>query len=637
MLSEKNRHRNSKRKGDLMVENQQKIDQFKSDILSLCMNKKLQRSKFYDYFFLLEESLNKHFNMEHCFLFHVSENKLKPIDNLELLNVDVALDLIQPYFNGNKVVKLPGFLKEQPYFETHTDVMPLIINDKIEAIIIFKYNPVEAPIQTVLTEEIIGAISASYKYLIQKYEVYSNEQKYRKLYGMTDLFHSTMDIDVILENVLITIEENFPGLEVELILSNDQDRQTRVKIKPFDYLSERPATIESFVSGELKEDIAVEQNRRLLNVPIKGRQAIYGILQVKAPINYSFANSEKEFIRMLAQASGNALENAKLYHQSHRLITDLQLINETSHRLNMKLTISEMLLFLQKQMLKSFQPMEIGFMFKEDEKYIMTEACTDLFDYVACNVYVQHVEKHFQTTQDPLFIADFSRLISGDIEYKSIMAIPMIVEEDIIGFSIVLHKEPYFFSFDSFKLMQSLIHHSSLAISNSVLREQLQEMVDRDHLTKLYARSYSDSYVENSIQKDDSGMFLLIDIDNFKKVNDTYGHQVGDEVIVQIARRLQNEIGKRGICSRWGGEELAIYIPNISDSEAMGISDSIVQMVPSVSNPSVTVSAGMITWHKSSRPNFKNMFAQADIALYHAKRNGKNRLCVYEKPMELQY
>lgn len=212
----------------------------------------------------------------------------------------------------------------------------------------------------------------------------------------------------------------------------------------------------------------------------------------------------------------------------------------------------------------------------------------------------------------------------------------MIVEEDIIGFSIVLHKEPYFFSFDSFKLMQSLIHHSSLAISNSVLREQLREMVDRDHLTKLYARSYSDAYVEKAIQKDDSGMFLLIDIDNFKKVNDTYGHQVGDDVIVQIAKRLQSEIGKRGICSRWGGEELAIYIPNISEREAIEISDGIVQMVPNVTNPSVTVSAGMITWHKSSRPDFKNMFLQADIALYHAKRNGKNRLCVYEKPMELQ-
>ena len=72
---------------------------------------------------------------------------------------------------------------------------------------------------------------------------------------------------------------------------------------------------------------------------------------------------------MLAQASGNALENAKLYHQSHRLISDLQLINETSHRLNMKLNINEMLLFLQKQLMKSFQPMELCFVFKDGKQY----------------------------------------------------------------------------------------------------------------------------------------------------------------------------------------------------------------------------------------------------------------------------
>ena len=135
------------------------------------------------------------------------------------------------------------------------------------------------------------------------------------------------------------------------------------------------------------------------------------------------------------------------------------------------------------------------------------------------------------------------------------MAIPILMEEHISGFSIVLHKEPYFFSFDSFKLMQSLIHHSSLAIANSILRDQLQEMVDRDHLTKLFARNYLDRYVEKSLDKDDSGMFLLIDIDNFKRVNDTYGHQIGDRVLVQIASQLRKDsrftrdmctLGRRG-------------------------------------------------------------------------------------------
>ncbi|MEK3766770.1 MULTISPECIES: sensor domain-containing diguanylate cyclase [unclassified Solibacillus] len=617
-----------------MVENQLKIDQFKSNILNLCMNSNIQQNKLHDYFLLLEESLADFFKMEDCFLFHLIDNNLKPVTNLNYYNID--FNLLVPYLNGNKVVELPKFLKELSYFRNHTNIMPLMSNNKIDGIIVFKYKKTTPPFEIQLTEDIIINISSVHKYLVQNYEVHSNEQKYRKLYGMTDLFHSTMDIDVILQNVLITIEDNFSDLEVELILSNDQDRQTKIQIKPFDYLSERPSTIEAFVSGELKEDIAIELDCRLLNVPIKGRQAIYGILQVKAPINYSFTNSEKEFIKMLAQASGNALENAKLYHQSHRLISDLQLINETSHRLNMKLTINEMLLFLQKQLLKSFQPMEVGFLFKGKDHYEMTEVCTPYFNQDKSLAYIHYVEKHFKVKQDPLFIADFSRLIAEEIEYKSVMAIPMIVEEKIIGFSIVLHQEPYFFSFDSFKLMQSLIHHSSLAISNSVLREQLQEMVDRDHLTKLYARSYSDTYVEKSIQKDDSGMFLLIDIDNFKKVNDTFGHQVGDKVLVQIAVQLKKKIGLRGICSRWGGEELAIYIPNILEDEAMKVSKELVDLIPKVTKPSVTISAGMVTWYKGKRPDFQHIFLQADTALYNAKSNGKNRVCVFESSMELK-
>lgn len=621
------------------MENQQKIDRFKSDVLSLCINSSKQFNQYKEYFSFLKESLHNYFGMEDCILLKVDGLRLNHLNDEKeqfLFNTQLTLKSFENYLGGEKIVNLPNFLKEMEYFENHTSMMLLQIDDQLEGILLFKYKNTNEPSYSNLSEELIDGIAFVFNFLVQSYNVKLNEQKFQKLYNMTDLFHSTMDIDVILENVLITIEENFPQLEVELILSNDQDRQTRIRIKQFDYLSERPSTIESFVSGELKEDEDTELDYRLLNAPIKGRQAIYGILQVKAPLAYTFTATEKEFIRMLAQASGNSLENAKLYHQSHRLISDLQLINETSHRLNMKLSINEMLLFLQTQLLKSFQPMEIGFLFKEGETFEMTEACTAIFNTEAGQVYIQHVQQHFETTQDSLFIADFSRLLSEDIQYKSIMAIPMIVEEKINGFSIVLHEDPYFFSFDSFKLMQSLIHHSSLAISNSILREKLQEMVDRDHLTKLFARSYSDTYVEKSIDKDDSGMFLLIDIDNFKRVNDTYGHQVGDEILMQIGSQLQQEIGTRGICSRWGGEELAIYIPNILDHEALKISNEIVDIIPRVTNPTVTISAGMITWNKSNRPDFQEIFLQADTALYSAKHNGKNRVCVFEDTMQLQ-
>ncbi|WP_419719887.1 sensor domain-containing diguanylate cyclase [Lysinibacillus fusiformis] len=539
--------------------------------------------------------------------------------------------MIEASFYQQKVVKIPYILKARQAYSMMTDMVLFQAegNNPIGVLLVEATKSWTDFMTSDYGEKCIEILSQALQMMKDNVDVKINEDQYRKLYNMTDLFHSTMDIDLILENVLKNIRDNFPEFNVELILSNDQDRHTTIDIKLFDYLSERPTTIEAFVSGDLTTELASDLNCRLLNAPIKGRQAIYGILQVSAPTTYLFSTTEKDFVRMLAQASGNALENAKLYHQSHRLVSDLQLINETSHRLNMRIDIHEMLLFLQKQLLKSFQPMEVCFAFKKDDTFEVTGASTSLFSSEEGQTYIKHVEQHFTQTNDPLFIADFSRLTSKQIDYRSIMAIPILMEEKINGFSIVLHKEPYFFSFDSFKLMQSLIHHSSLAIANSILRTQLQEMVDLDHLTKLYARSYLDHFVEKSLEYDQSGMFLLIDIDNFKRINDTYGHQVGDKILMQIAVQLRETIGSRGICARWGGEEMSVYVPNISEKEALELAAAIVEVIPSATDPQVTISAGLITWSDQDRPAFQSVFLHADTALYEAKNSGKNRFCIH--------
>lgn len=620
-----------------MEENQQKIMKIKSDVLSLCVSSAKQLNSLSEYFVLFKQGLKQHFNIDEC-CFLLFENGFLKEELKEQDASSISWTLLESYFEQQKVVKTPYFLSEKEAFQPFSHMM-LLQTDQIQpyGILLLESTPsFQQFIESEFLGELAQVFSEAFEFVIDNIEARLNEMQYRKLYNMTDLFHSTMDIDLILENVLVTIQANFSDLQVELILSNDQDRQTRVHIKPFDYLSERPSTIEAFVSGEVTKENAVDLECHLLNAPIKGRQAIYGILQVSAPTTYLFSDTQVDFIRMLAQASGNALENAKLYHQSHRLISDLQLINETSHRLNMNLDINEMLLYLKKQLIKSFQPMELCFIFKSGNEYELTEASTQLFKEPASQVYIEQVQTHFKNTQDPLFIADFSRLISEEVEFKSIMAIPMLVEERITGYSIVLHKDPYFFSFDSFKLMQSLIHHSSLAIANSILRSQLQKMVDLDHLTKLYARSYSDDYVEQSLKVDESGMFLLIDIDNFKKVNDTYGHQIGDQVLRQMGTQLRQKVGTKGICARWGGEEMAVYIPNVLEDEALNLANEIVEAVPYSTEPTVTISAGLITWNASARPEFQNIFLQADTALYNAKRNGKNQVVLFNETMQLQ-
>ena len=146
--------------------------------------------------------------------------------------------------------------------------------------------------------------------------------------------------------------------------------------------------------------------------------------------------------------------------------------------------------------------------------------------------------------KDSLFIGDL-KLPTIDHEshlFKSVMAVPMIQSNVLKGFVLVMNHEPYAFSFETFKLFLSLVHHSTLAFTNTILREELEKMVVTDHLTKLYSRNYLDEKIQESMHVDAGGTFILIDIDDFKSVNDTYGHQIGDEVIVQVANIIKANI-----------------------------------------------------------------------------------------------
>ncbi|WP_235616034.1 sensor domain-containing diguanylate cyclase [Metasolibacillus sp. FSL H7-0170] len=626
----------------MIFDHQQKLIEIKSDLMDVYINSNNELDDLNEFVFFINSLLEKHFFITNCIFFKWANDLFKPMYNVDVdANLyDISSISLESFFKQQPLVPIPPMLKKETGLENMTHLLLVKVKDQNPIGIFVFQGSIQCPFFDNLefVEEFVPLLSEVVQMKFESINIRLNELQYRKLYDIANLFHSTMDVDAILQNVLAIIQDNFPNLKAELILSNNQDQKTKVNIKQFDYLSERATTIEAFLSGEMTSEHIPELDCYLLNAPIKGQQAIYGILQVTVHSEYVITASQREFIQVLAQASGNALENAKLYHQSSRLISDLQLINETSHRLNMRLDIDEMLLFLQKQLIKSFKPMELCFVFKEEEQFNITSACTNLFKTAHGDIYVQHVEKHFSHSQDPLFIADFRRIIENQhIEFKSIMAIPMIVEERINGFSIVMHSEPYFFSFDSFKLMQSLIHHSSLAIANSKLRHQLQEMVDKDHLTSLYARSYLDHFVEKSLQEDSSGMFLLIDIDNFKHINDTFGHQVGDNILKQIGTQLQLIVRERGICARWGGEEMSIYIPNISDKEALVVAETVVKSIPNVTEPRVTISAGLITWNKVERPEFQSLFLHADTALYSAKNNGKNQVCIFHHSMQLQH
>lgn len=167
------------------------------------------------------------------------------------------------------------------------------------------------------------------------------------------------------------------------------------------------------------------------------------------------------------------------------------------------------------------------------------------------------------------------------------------------------------------------------SISNSLV-----DSTAKDGLTNLYTRDVLNIFLEKEIstakRKKSYVSFAMIDIDDFKYVNDTYGHQKGDEVLKTIGNILNQNIREMDLAARYGGEELSVVMPNTKAEEAYEIANRIRKEIQSLdfNNFTVTVSIGI---SQSTRTcSSKTLISLADKALYKAKENGKNQVIIHQ-------
>lgn len=463
-------------------------------------------------------------------------------------------------------------------------------------------------------------------------QVTENEQKYEKLFHLTEQFHAFMNKDDVLVELITTLQEMYNEFIFYLFLSHDNENNLNLPIKDlgFDHQDGNEMAMEAFVTGKIQFSFDEKINQTILYTPLKGKQGVYGVLQVVVNHGINLADQDKNFIIMLANAAGTAMENAQLYDQSKRLIKDLQLINETSHRLNKNLRLVDTMTYMTSRIMESFEADEVGFFYQNHQnEFQIFPGSTKFFNTNEVHVYIDYIKGKLEKNLEGLFLGDITQYLP-DGSFASVMAVPMVQSDTLRGCAIVLHKNSYHFSFDMFKLLQSLIHHSTLALSNSLLREELETLVKTDQLTQLYSRNYMNNCIENSMKADRQGTFLLIDIDNFKGVNDTFGHQVGDEVLVQVANIIKSNSREHDIGARWGGEELAVYLPQVDLEAGTAIAERIVKKVAENTNPSVTISCGVSYWIAENERNYNQLFSRADKALYVAKNLGKNQVIVQD-------
>ncbi|MFY4774574.1 sensor domain-containing diguanylate cyclase [Metabacillus sp. RGM 3146] len=459
-----------------------------------------------------------------------------------------------------------------------------------------------------------------------------NERKFEQLYKLTEKFHSTMNKDEVLGELMSTLQKMYENSLFYLFLSHDNHKgNLPVKDLYFDENGTNDTAMEAYLTGMVKEVKSKEYEQSIYYIPLKGQQGIYGVLEVLGNSSNFMEQSEVKFLTMLASAAGNAMENAQLYEQSKKLVEDLQLINETTHQLNKNLRLTDTMEYMSERIIKSFSAQEVGFFYCETAGAVQPlPGSTSFFNKEESFVYLDFVKTRIEQEKDGVFIGSLSAYLQKT-EYECLMGVPMMETDGVRGYAIILHNTPYHFTFEMFKLLQSLIHHSSLAMANSLLREELEMLVKTDHLTKLYSRKFLNECIQRSMQMDTQGTFILIDIDNFKQVNDTFGHQVGDEVIIQVANLMKLNIREQDVGCRWGGEELAIYLPKVDLESGVSIAERLVSKVAQSTVPPITISCGVAHWTAETDDSEKRLFRRADRALYSAKSLGKNRVIFQDK------
>ncbi|RJR17307.1 MAG: diguanylate cyclase [Nitrospiraceae bacterium] len=184
------------------------------------------------------------------------------------------------------------------------------------------------------------------------------------------------------------------------------------------------------------------------------------------------------------------------------------------------------------------------------------------------------------------------------------------------------------------KIMQTLISVGNLigiAISNSLLYEDTKTLSLRDPLTKVANRNLMNVELEKNFARakrfESPLSVIMLDLDNFKKFNDTYGHTAGDKLLVDTAAILLKEVRETDVVVRYGGEEFLVLLPEAEIGDACEIAERIRKSVEDTAG--VTISIG-IAAYSSGIQKGRDLIKKADEALYHAKRNGKNRVEVYK-------
>ena len=250
---------------------------------------------------------------------------------------------------------------------------------------------------------------------------------------------------------------------------------------------------------------------------------------------------------------------------------------------------------------------------------------------------------------EPIIVKDIEKEITARknrsrYKTRSFVSVPLKVDDRIIGVINISDKiTGEIFSEDDLQLLLSFAGYATIALDRRQYLEktmELEKISVTDPLTGLMNRRYfNDRLVENverARRYNEPFTLFMIDIDNFKEFNDTYGHMAGDEALKMVAHAVKDAVRSIDIVARFGGEELTVILPNTKKEDSLGIADRMRKDVEIVRlmgwhippDAKLSISIG-IAEYPADASTAEELMNCADTAMYAAKKAGKNRVVAY--------
>lgn len=221
---------------------------------------------------------------------------------------------------------------------------------------------------------------------------------------------------------------------------------------------------------------------------------------------------------------------------------------------------------------------------------------------------------------------------------------PLIAGGIIIG-AVRVEGAPGLWTPERESLLESYLSTSASVLSNLQLLQTMREQANMDPLTSLYNRRFCKDYARKLMamarRKDTPLGFIMMDLDHFKKINDVFGHEVGDRILKQFARTVTQSMRETNLTARLGGEEFVILLPDTGSKACQVVAERIRKAVAHMSMPPVkgtqvppvTVSLGIAVYPEHGA-TLEEMLHASDRALYESKRAGRNRTTVFVEEKE---